>query len=169
VSGIGQFHPFSTHEAWFLGVKSKAFNRLIISVFLLDLFPLLFFSKIFIMLGIVSIDVNAEIINFYRIFLVALLSLSSFGFSRIYVGVAVWGWRCLYREEEWQKIRNERVKKFCEKKIDGKYITINKKCEERTVFDYPWSHIIPGICFILLPLLCYIAIPLLIHCLFPMF
>ncbi|MGA2308947.1 MAG: hypothetical protein ABSG57_05300 [Candidatus Bathyarchaeia archaeon] len=152
VAQTGWLHPFSTHEAWSFGVRSPAFKRLIVSVVLLNFLPLAYFSFLYVELGMVSVTTNVDLANLAEIFLIALLSLAPFGFSRIYAGVVVYGNACLYDPKEYRRIRKKRIYDFCEKEVKGKII-IDGERVQRTVFDNCCSHIISGLCFVLIPLL----------------
>ena len=157
IETTGWLHPFSTHEALKQGIKSKASKRFIVSISLLNLIPLLYFVIVLNHLSFVAIQFPVDnLVGYLKILSVVLLTLSIFGFYRIYVGLMVRSWRRLYRSEHWRSLREERVKRYNEATIEGR-IEINGEILEKTIFDDWLAHFVPGIWYV-----CICALPFLL-------
>jgi len=83
---VGWLHPFKTHEALKQGFKSESTKRLIVSIILLNLLPLLYFVILLNHLSSFTIQFPMNLIDYLKTLSVVLLTLSCFGFYRIYCG-----------------------------------------------------------------------------------
>jgi hypothetical protein len=117
------YRPFDTYNAW--QGKSHNINRLLISLIILFLLPIMHFAILFILLGIFNVTFEPTIVGFLNVVLVSFSSFFEFGYFRIYEAF-LHGFSELFFSEE-EKI--------------GFSIEIR---------PYFWAHFIPGVLYVLM-------------------
>jgi hypothetical protein len=113
-------------KKWVKGFKSS--KRLVLSVVILNLSPLLYFALIYYPIGDI---LSSNLYSWTQIFCLGLLSLSVFGFYRFYLGAITWkscGNLLFYTEEE-----------------------ARKHTAQRDIDPSPWAHIFAGFGYLVLP------------------
>jgi hypothetical protein len=127
VTLTGRFQPFDTPSMYKL--KGRAWFRMFISLFLLDFLPLGYFVLVLNWLS----KVKNFPINFWSMLALLMLSLTGFGFYRIYFGVML--------------IKYNKKSIFYGDKLP---ITLEEELNKRDESHREWiAHVIPGIVWIL--------------------
>jgi hypothetical protein len=124
-----RYRPFDTYAAWenWRGPDSK---RLWLSITVLNLVPLIHFGIVTRWLGGVNIALDG--LSIFGVFMIALQCLSLFGYQRVFTSLLYRWPDCFYHGglEELEDL---------EKKVN------------RSPQPHPYSHLVPGVCYILLP------------------